>query len=664
MHMSNTVALVGNPNCGKTTLFNVLTGSRHSVGNWPGVTVEKKEGKINDDLILVDLPGIYSLTPFSKDEEIAEEFLISDQSDLIVNIIDATNLERNLYLTSQLIETGKPLVLALNMIDELDDVGTNIDYEKLSETIGVPVVPISALKKYGIDQLIDEINKGIKYPKKKKWHYSGEIEKYITDAQKKIEKESITYKNYPSRFLAIKHLENDQEINKVVNYFNQSQLIELENKIVADRYERIRLIMEGTFFSDRKFLDDSISDKIDSFLTNKWFGIPIFALVMYLVFQFTFSVGNIFLDIIDGFFSDIIIPNVISFLTTVGVADWMVSMIGEGIFGGVGAVLTFLPNIVFLFIAIAFLEDSGYMSRVAFILDRALKRIGLSGKAFIPMVIGFGCNIPAILATRTLRSETDRKISILVNPFMSCGARLPVYVLFVNAFFLKNKALVTYSLYMLGIVVAVFMAWIFKKTMFKGGTEVFMIELPRYRMPSVKNVSLKVWEQSKAYIQKAGSIILAASVILWFVLNFGPNGMTEMQNSFGAMIGRFIAPIFKPLGFGDWAASLSLLTGIVAKEIVISNMAIIYGLGSSVADAALEGSVQGFAPTLNAAFNQVSAYAFMVFVLLYTPCVATLAVVKREMNSYKWMWFQMFYQFGVAWIVSFFVYQIGSRLFL
>jgi len=663
--MSNTVALVGNPNCGKTTLFNVLTGSRYSVGNWPGVTVEKKEGKIDENLTLVDLPGIYSLTPFSKkDEEIAEEFLLSDRSDLIVNIVDATNLERNLYLTSQLIETGKPVILALNMIDELDIAGANIDYEKLSELIGVPVVPISALKEQGIDLLVDEIKKRIKYPKNVKWHYSGEIEKYIVDAQKKIEKESIVYKNYPSRFLAIKHLENDHEINDVVDYFDQSQLIELENKIVADRYEHIRLIIEKTFFSDRKFLDDSISDKIDSFLTNKWFGIPIFALVMYLVFQFTFSIGNIFLDIIDGFFSGVIIPGVIGTLTSLGVADWMVSMIGEGIFGGVGAVLTFLPNIIFLFIAIAILEDSGYMSRVAFILDRGLKKIGLSGKAFIPMVIGFGCNIPAIMATRTLRSETDRKISILVNPFMSCGARLPVYVLFVNAFFLKNKALVTYSLYMLGIVIAILMALIFKKTLFKGDTEVFMIELPRYRTPSIKNVSLKVWEQGKAYVQKAGSIILAASVVLWFILNLGPDGMTEMQNSYGAMIGKFIAPIFKPLGFGDWAASLSLLTGIVAKEVVISNMAIIYGLGSSVAEAALEGSVEGFAPTLGAAFNQVSAYAFMVFVLLYTPCIATLAVIKREMNSYKWMWFQMFYQFVVAWIVSFIVYQVGSILFL
>ncbi|HKL41557.1 MAG TPA: ferrous iron transport protein B [Clostridia bacterium] len=662
--MSNTVALVGNPNCGKTTLFNVLTGSRYSVGNWPGVTVEKKEGKINDDLTLVDLPGIYSLTPYSKDEEIAEEFLLSDRSDLIVNIVDATNLERNLYLTSQLIETGKPVVLALNMIDELDIAGANIDYAKLSELIGVPVVPISALKEQGIQPLIYRIKSGIRHPKKVKWHYSGEIEKYIVDAQKKIEKESIVYKNYPSRFLAIKHLENDHEVNEVVSYYDQSQLIELENKIVADRYEHIRLIIEKTFFSERKFLDDSVSDKIDSVLTNKWFGIPIFAFVMYLVFQFTFSIGNIFLDIIDGFFSDVIIPGVINTLTSLGIAEWMVSMIGEGIFGGVGAVLTFLPNIIFLFIAIAILEDSGYMSRVAFILDRGLKKIGLSGKAFIPMVVGFGCNIPGIMATRTLRSETDRKISILVNPFMSCGARLPVYVLFVNAFFLKNKALVTYSLYMLGIVIAILMALIFKKTIFKGSTEVFMIELPRYRMPSVKNVYLKVWEQGKAYVQKAGSIILAASVILWFVLNLGPTGMTDMQNSYGAMIGQFISPIFRPLGFGDWAASLSLLTGIVAKEVVISNMAIIYGLGSSVAEAALEGSVEGFAPTLGAAFNQVSAYAFMVFVLLYTPCVATLAVVKREMNSYKWMWFQMFYQFVVAWIVAFLVYQVGSILFL
>lgn len=662
--MNRTVALVGNPNCGKTTLFNALTGSRYSVGNWPGVTVEKREGEIHEGLTIVDLPGIYSLTPYSKDEEIAEDFLLSQRTDLIINILDATNLERNLYLTSQLLETGKPIILALNMIDELEGIGTNIDYDELSRILKVPVIPISALKNHGVDTLIETIDKTLHDSKSNRWHYSNEVEKYIGDVVEKIEKENIQYKNYPKRFMAIKHLENEDDINGVVDYFNESQLFELENKIVADRYDHIKHIVEKTYFSDRKFLEDSVSDQIDSILTNKWFGIPIFALVMFLVFQFTFSIGNIFLDIIDGVFSNMIIPNVISFLSRLGVAQWMVSLIGEGIFGGVGAVLTFLPNIVFLFIAIAVLEDSGYMSRVAFILDRALKKIGLSGKAFIPMVVGFGCNIPGIMATRTLRSETDRKISILVNPFMSCGARLPVYVLFVNAFFIKNKALITYSLYLIGILVAIMMALIFKKTLFKGKADVFMIELPRYRMPSIKNVSLKVWEQSKAYIQKAGTIILAASVILWGILNIGPEGMVDMKDSYGAIFGAFVSPIFKPLGFGDWAASLSLITGIVAKEVVISNMAIIYGLGNSVAEAALEGAVEGFAPVLSSAFNQVSAYAFMVFVLLYTPCIATLAVIKREMNSYKWMWFQSIYQFAVAWIVAFFVYQVGSILFL
>jgi ferrous iron transport protein B len=660
--MGNTVALVGNPNCGKTTLFNALTGARYSVGNWPGVTVEKKVGQIDDELQLVDLPGIYSLTPYSKDEEIAEEFILSDQADLVINIVDGTNLERNLYLTSQLMETGKPVILALNMIDEVRKHGDTIDYNQLSQRLNIPVVPISALKKEGMADLIEAVKKATVDQPVSQWQYSAEIEKYIKDVVNQVKDEKIEYKNYPERFLAIKHLENDEDINEHIDYFDQSQLVELENKIVADRYNEIKRIINETLYSKRTLLDQSISDKIDGILTNKWFGIPIFAIVMYLVFQFTFSVGNIFLELIDGFFAMTVIPTTMSFLSSLGVANWMVSLIGEGMIGGVGAVLTFLPNIVFLFLAIALLEDTGYMARVAFILDRGLKKIGLSGKAFIPMIIGFGCNIPAIMATRTLRSETDRKISILVNPFISCGARLPVYILFVNAFFATNKALITYSLYVLGIVVAIVMSLIFKKTIFKDKKEPFMIELPPYRAPSIKNVVAKVWERAKGYIKKAGTIILAGATILWVILNVGPSGLTDINNSFGALFGKVIAPIFAPLGFGSWPAALSLITGILAKEVIISNMAIIYGLGSTVAESALEGTVQGFAPTLNSAFTQVSAYAFMVFVLLYTPSIATIATIKREMNSYKWMWFQIFYQFAIAWFIAFVVYQVGSLI--
>lgn len=661
--MNSTVALVGNPNCGKTTLFNALTGARYSVGNWPGVTVEKKEGTINDTLKIVDLPGIYSLTPYSKDEEIAEEFILSDESDVVINIVDGTNLERNLYLTSQLMETGKPMILALNMIDELQQSGQEIDYTKLSYELGMPVVPISALKKEGLEDLIREIKKVQTDSTSHEWKFSNEIEKYIDAIIKKVKSNDIQHKNYPPRFLAIKHLENDQVVSDKVNYFDKETLSDFEDKIVMDRYERIKKIIEKTIYTKTHLLDQTRSDKIDSVLTHKWFGIPIFAVVMYLVFQFTFSVGNIFLDIIDGFFGEVVIPTTAQTLTNIGVKSWMVSLVSDGIIGGVGSVLTFLPNIVFLFLAIAILEDSGYMARVAFILDKSLKKIGLSGKAFIPMVVGFGCNVPGIMATRTLRSETDRKISILVNPFISCGARLPVYILFVNAFFATNKALVTYSLYLLGIIVAIVMALVFKSTIFRGKREPFMIELPRYRMPSVKNIIAKVWERAKAYIKKAGTVILAGAVVLWFVLNMGPSGLTDINNSFGAMIGKAVAPIFRPLGFGNWPAALSLLTGILAKEVVISNMAIVYGLGDSVAEAALEGSVQGFATTLNSAFTQVSAYAFMVFVLLYTPCVAAIAAVKREMNSYKWMWFQVFYQFGVAWSISFVIYQVAMFIF-
>jgi ferrous iron transport protein B len=663
-----TVALAGNPNSGKTTLFNALTGSRHSVGNWPGVTVEKKHGKVkaNKSIEVVDLPGTYSLTAYSMEERIARNYIVEDEVDVVVNIIDATNLERNLFLTLQLIELGKPVILALNMMDEVEKNGEKIKIKKLSEELGIPVVGISALTGDGVQNLLDLVLKT--YDEKDEYNlkvltYSEKIESRINELAQEIGKLNLENNRYPNRWLALKLIEGDSEINEKIKIKIDDDKGLIEEKLVEEKYKKIGIIVKDTLETKRKFNEFTSSDRIDKILTNKLYGLPIFGLTMYMVFWLTFNIGGIFMDLLDGFIANTAQPGVESFLMSMNTASWLQSLIIDGIIGGVGGVLMFLPNIVFLFLAISLLEDTGYMARVAFILDKAMKKIGLSGKAFIPMIMGFGCNVPAIIATRTLENEKDRMIAILINPFMSCGARLPVYVLLSTAFFPGNEALVTFSLYILGFIIAIIMAFIFKKTLFAGEVTPFIMELPPYRMPSFKNIALKLWIRVKDYIVKAGSVIFVASVVVWFILGYNFSGAVGINESFGASLGKAIAPIFSPLGFGNWQATLSLLAGLLAKEVVISNMAIIYGLGESVADAALEGSATGFLPTLNLAFTQVSAYAFMVFILLYTPCVAVIGTIKRETKSWKWTGFSVMYQLVVAWVVAFIIYRIGMMIF-
>lgn len=646
------IALAGNPNSGKTTLFNGLTGAKHYVGNWAGVTVEKREGKINYkdiEMNIVDLPGTYSLSPYSIEEIVSREYILGDDVDVVLNIVDATNLERNLFLTLQLIELGKPVVIALNMMDEVDKIGMKIDAEELEEQLGVPVIKITAKKKIGFEDMLEKISICESIKVSDKVRYNTSIEEEI-----KVNINKYTSETHNPRWHAIKLLEGDVEIMKQFSIIEESKYVE---SMSVEKYDFISNVLKHSFTVQEKKnrIGNTLTDKIDRLLLNPIMGVPIFALIMSLVFYITFTIGGIFLDMIDVFFAETLSGWVTSLLAMLNVSDWLVSLLVDGIIGGVGGVLTFVPNIALLFVGISFLEDSGYMARVAFIMDDWMRKVGLSGKTFIPMILGFGCNVPAIMSTRTLENENDRLLAILINPFMSCGARLPVYALFAAAFFRGYETIVVISLYFIGILVALMAAFILRKTVLKGDEEPFVMELPTYRLPELKTLGIHVWERVRGYIIKAGTIIFAASVILWVILNFNFTGMTELTSSFGAYIGKGISFIFIPLGFGTWQASLSLLTGIIAKEIVVSNMMIVYGLGESATSGMLSSALSGV-------FTQATAYAFMVFVLLYTPCVAVIGVIKRETNSLKWTLFSVFYQFGIAWLVAMVVYQIGALL--
>ena len=631
------VAIVGNPNSGKTTLFNRLTGANHYVGNWPGVTVEKKEGFINYNnkkLNIIDLPGKYSLSVYSLDEKIARDYIINEKPDVIINVVSASNLERNLYLTLQLIEMKLPVILAVNMIDELDKKGLEIDYKALEERLKIKIVPISAAKNEGIDNLLKEVSNFKGYIEFADIEYSTIVEEAI----KSID---------DIRWKAVKYLENDIELKN--NY--KGQEFDLEDNIIKDRYSFITSLLEGVIHQVRSY--EPITDKIDKIVLNKYLGLPIFGLVMAMVFYMTFTLGGIFVEYLDYFFSEIVAGSIGSLFNTYGVAEWLHNLVVDGIIGGVGGVLTFLPNIAILFLFISLLEDSGYMGRAAYLMDKWMQRVGMNGKFFIPMLLGFGCNVPAIMSTRTLENPKDRLIAILINPFMSCGAKFPVYILFTSVFFKGYEALVVSSLYFLGIIVAVIVAYIFRKTVFKGEETHLVMEIPDYRFPQLKNLGIHVWERVKDYLVKAGTVIFAASVILWFLLNYNFSGSVDIINSFGASIGKAIAPIFGLSGFGNWQSALSLLSGLFAKEIVVANTAIIYGLGETA-------SLSQLGNVLGQAFTPISAYAFLVFILLYTPCVATIGVIKRETNSWKWTGFSVAYQFVIALTLSALIYQIGS----
>lgn len=665
------LALAGNQNCGKTTLFNQLTGSNQHVGNFPGVTVDRKSGEIrgHKNCEVVDLPGIYSIRPYTNEEIVARDFLIDEKPDAIINIADATNIERNLYLTLQMLEMNIPMVLALNMMDEVRSNGGTIDVKGLSERLGIPVLPISAAKNEGIDELVSKV---IEYAEKKKKpkrldFCHGAVHRCIHAVSHMIEDHAVLADMSP-RFAATKLVENDPDINKKLK-LNENELEMIEHSVsemekeldmdrnaaLADmRYTFIEEVCRETVVKCRESKEHIRSVKIDNILTGKYLAIPLFLCIMLLIFWITFgSVGAWLSDIFSGFI-DFVTSGIDKALTVYGLNPIVHSLIIDGIFAGVGSVLSFLPTIVTLFFCLSILEDSGYMARVAFVMDKLLRKIGLSGRSFVPMLIGFGCSVPAIMATRTLSSERDRRMTIFLTPYMSCSAKLPIYAVFTAAFFPRYKALVMMILYVSGMLVGVVCGLIMNKTKFKGNPVPFVMELPNYRLPSAKSVGMLMWDKAKDFMQKAFTVIFFATIIIWFLQTFDMrlNVAENSSDSLLAMLGTVIAPLFRPLGFGDWRAATALITGFSAKEAVVSTLAVL--TGSSVAD---------LGTVLGGLFTPVSAASFLAFTLLYTPCVAAIAAVRREMNS-GWSAFVMvLMQCFAAWVVSFGVYNIGTLIF-
>lgn len=660
------VVLAGNPNCGKTTLFNQLTGSKQYVGNWPGVTVEKKSGKVRNslgrDIEVVDLPGIYSLSPYTPEEIVTRNCLLNDDPDVIIDIIDATNLERNLYLTTQLAELARPIVIALNMCDLLEKNGDKIDIPFLEKQLGIPIVPISASKNAGIDKLVEKVvqlyDNGKYVPVKNIYSYEVDrILREIEDALEDIKQHSYHRK----RWTAVKLFEGDKvtwnhynftdkqkaHINLHVDEIHTSKNVDREMIIADERYKYICSITQKAVTRKRPADYLSVSDKIDKVVTNRFFALPFFLIVMLMVFAVTFGApGTLLRDGATYLITDLLGGGLQSFLVSVNASEWAQSLVIDGIIAGVGSVISFLPQIMLLFTLLSLLEDSGYMSRAAFIMDKLLRYIGLSGRAFVPMLMGFGCTVPAVLATRTLENQKDKRLTILITPFMSCSAKMPVYLLFISYFFPDCGPLVIFGIYILGMVVGVLTALLFKSTILKGKNAPFVMELPPYRMPSPKSLWLHVWDRLKDFLVRAGTVLLGASILIWFLQSFNFSmQMVSPDESMLASIGKFIAPVFSICGFGDWRASVSLVTGIAAKESVASTLAVLYP-GAS----------------LTSAFSPLSAFSFLVFVLLYTPCVAALSAIRKEMGSAKWTAVTIVYQIFVAWLASALVYQFGTLI--
>ncbi len=664
-------ALIGNQNSGKTTLFNQLTGSNQHVGNFPGVTVEKKEGTIKKmpQVTVVDLPGIYSLSPYSTEEIVTRDFLLKENPDAIINIVDATNIERNFYLTLQLLELNIPVIIALNMMDEVTASGNSIDVNMLSKKIGVPVVPISAIKKQGISELIDiAITTAEKRIKPKQIDFCEGAMHRAIHALGLLVEDHASAKNLPIRYAATRLIEGDSEtIEQLQLNANELDILdhiihEMEDALEMDkdaaladmRYNYIEELIHDTVHKKQETKEQIKSVKIDNILTHKYFAIPIFILIMGFVFWMTFGVIGAALSDLLALFISFITQSVDSILTAYGLNPIIHSLIIDGIFVGVGSVLSFLPTIVVLFLFLSLLEDSGYMARVAFVMDKLLRKIGLSGRSFVPMLIGFGCSVPAIMATRTLSSERDRKMTILLTPYMSCSAKLPIYAVFSAAFFPQYAALVMMTLYLLGILVAILVGLLLRKTIYRGNPIPFIMELPSYRFPSVKTMLLHMMQKAKDFIKKAFTIIFIATIVIWFLQNFDfrINQVVDSSDSILALLGSFIAPIFKPLGFGDWRASTALITGLMAKETVVSTLSVLLNIGDA----------SGLALGLSKLFTPLSAFSFIVFTLLYMPCVATFAAIKREMNSLKSAIGAMAMQTGVAWVVTFIIYHIGRLI--
>ncbi|HHL2059055.1 TPA: ferrous iron transport protein B [Clostridium perfringens] len=664
-----TIALAGNPNCGKTSLFNLLTKSRQHIGNWPGVTVEKKEGTLKfkgESYKVIDLPGTYSLGAYSEDEIVARNYILKDKPDVVINVVDATNLERNLYLTTQLIEMGANVVIALNMIDQAEALNIEIDTNKLSKRLGVPIIKTSALKNRGIEELIETSIHSKKNEKLININYGEDIENEIKNLSSLLE----TYKNkleFPVNWTALKLLENDEYIKDKVKQLNSPSIftkLEESNKtieknigfeadmsIVDKRYSFISSITEDVIKKPSE-KQVTTTEKIDKIVTNKYLGIPIFALIMYCLYELTFIIGAG----IQEWFGDLIAKAgviVSDFISNMGAPELLVGFINDGLFGGVGAVLSFLPLIMVMYFLLGLLEDSGYMARAAYVMDRLMMGLGLHGKTFVSMIVSVGCNVPGIMSTRTLENKKDRMIAILINPFISCGARMPIYAVFVEAFFPTHQGLVLFSLYVLGIIVALISGKIFSKTLFKGESSYFVMELPAYRMPSIKNVFLLMWEKAGAFFKKAGMIIFPMMIVLW-ALSVLPLGVEpNSEHSILGMIGSFVAPLFVLAGYGTWQAGVSLITGILAKESVVATMGMVYA-GVEEGEALINVIQQVFTP--------LSAISFLVMTLLYTPCLAALGAIKRETNSMKWTIFSAVYTFVIALVLSTLVYQVGLLL--
>lgn len=717
------VGFVGNPNCGKTTLFNAYTGARLKVANWPGVTVEKKEGALKyhkHQFKLVDLPGIYSLTSYTMEEKLTRQFILNSDVDVIVDVADASALERNLYLTLQLIELGKPVVLALNMMDIVQERGMEIDLHRLPEMLGIPCIPVSARKRTGLQILIHTVahhkekRRAIlehQHPEREKQSshrhnhheefamvYNDAIEDKIDELTERMKAAGFESPNY--RWHAIKLLEQDAEIMGQVG-LDLSDIIDrsYEADIINEKYDFIEEIIEECLVN--KQTKAAFTDKVDRLLTHRYLGLPMFLCIMAAVFFLTFFIG----DWLKGYFENFlewISGTVAGQLAAAKVNTVLSSLVVDGIISGVGGILTFLPNIFILFLALAFLEDSGYMSRVAYVMDGLMGKLGLSGRAFIPMVLGFGCSVPAVMASRALEDPADRRRTIFVTPFMSCSAKLPVYVLFSEMFFGKNAMVAAFSMYLLGMVVGIATAFVMSrmesrgKEAAEGGAKKdgsaketgsagkdatgqaascasckktcdrreivnpLLIELPEYKTPNARTIAIYVWEKVRDYLTKAGTTIFIASIIVWFILNFGPKGLvSDMTESFGAMVGKALTPVLATAGIGLWQIVLALISGLAAKEVVVSSISVLFGIGN-VSSSAGMGELSTVLAGLG--FGALNAYALMVFVLLYTPCVATIAVIRRELKSAKWTAVTIVYQLFVAWLVATVVYQVGRLL--
>ena len=677
-----TIGFVGNPNCGKTTLFNAYTGANLKVANWPGVTVEKKEGAMrfhDESCRLVDLPGTYSLTSYTMEETVTRQYILSDDVDVIVDVADASALERNLYLTLQLMELGKPVVLALNMMDIVQERGMEIDLHRLPEMLGIPCVPVSARRRTGLEILIHTVvhhkdkaqgekiihhhdpeasshKDAEEHHKRYAMVYSDEIEDKIDEISERL---SAAYPEVGNlRWHAIKILENDQELQKRYP-MDLSDVLDqdYEKEIINQKFSFIEEVMAECVVNRAKKME--ATDRTDRILTHPVLGLPVFLLIMAGVFFLTFSVG----DWLKGYFEvalEWLTAWAAGGLSAIGTAPMLISLITDGIIAGVGGILTFLPNIFILFLALAFLEDSGYMARVAYVMDGIMGRIGLSGRAFLPMLLGFGCTVPAVMASRVLENRKDRLKTILITPFMSCSARLPIYVLFSELFFGDRAMAAAFSMYVLGLAVGILVAYVMKLTDRGKDGDMLLIELPEYKTPNAHTIYVYVSEKVKDYLSKAGTTIFIASIIMWLVMNLGVHGFTtDMDQSFGAVIGKLLVPVFAPIGLGYWQIILALISGIAAKEVVVSSCSVLFGIGNVTTEAGM-GNLSALLGTMG--FGALNAYVLMVFCLLYVPCMAAVATIKREIGSLRWTAAMAAFQLATAWAVSFVIFQAGSML--